>query len=56
MFNEKICKWKRVTNINGPGPKARHGHRAVTKDSSIIIMGGGNNEIFKDIHVYDTGK
>ena len=32
----------------------RHGHRAVAIDNKIVVMGGGNEGIVDELHVYNT--
>lgn len=49
-----IAKWQLVTDQDGPSPKARHGHRAVSIKELIIVYGGGNEGIFDDLYVYNT--
>ena len=51
-----ILKWKRVTNTSGPGPRPRHGHRAVAIKDLMVVFGGGNEGIVDELHVYNTGK
>lgn len=48
-------KWRRVTSTTGgAGPKARHGHRAVSVRELVIVFGGGNEGICDDMHVFNT--
>ncbi|KAL4225895.1 Host cell factor 2 [Mactra antiquata] len=49
-----ILKWKRVTNTCGPGPRPRHGHRAVAIKDLMVVFGGGNEGIVDELHVYNT--
>ncbi|XP_052284888.1 host cell factor 1-like isoform X2 [Dreissena polymorpha] len=49
-----ILKWKRVTNTSGPGPRPRHGHRAVAIKDLMVVFGGGNEGIVDELHVYNT--
>ena len=48
-------KWKKVSTTSGPAPPPRHGHKAVVMKDMVIIFGGGNNGIFEDLHVFNTG-
>ncbi|XP_063678974.1 host cell factor 1-like [Bolinopsis microptera] len=59
IYNQKSManvKWRYVplTKSNGPTPRPRHGHRAVAIDNKIIVMGGGNEGIVDELHVYNT--
>eukprot|EP00116_Pleurobrachia_bachei_P004171 sb/3464433/ len=59
MFQSKSManvKWRYValTKSNGPTPRPRHGHRAISIDNKILIMGGGNEGIVDELHVYNT--
>eukprot|EP00794_Sanderia_malayensis_P006886 gene6886-7661_t len=49
-----FMKWKRVSDPSGPGPRPRHGHRAVAIRDLIVIFGGGNEGIVEELHVYNT--
>ena len=49
-----LMKWKRVSDPSGPGPRPRHGHRAVAIRDLIVIFGGGNEGIVEELHVYNT--
>ena len=51
-----LMKWKRVSDPSGPGPRPRHGHRAVAIRDLIVIFGGGNEGIVEELHVYNTCK
>ncbi len=51
-----FMKWKRVSDPSGPGPRPRHGHRAVAIRDLIVIFGGGNEGIVEELHVYNTCK
>ncbi|KRZ08608.1 Host cell factor 1 [Trichinella zimbabwensis] len=48
----KEVRWKKILNILGPIPRARHGHRAIALDDMIVIFGGGNDGIVDDLYVY----
>lgn len=50
-----ILKWKNVVNPTGPQPRPRHGHRAVAIKDLMVVFGGGNNGIVRELHVYNTG-
>ncbi|OWF35099.1 Host cell factor 1 [Mizuhopecten yessoensis] len=49
-----ILKWKRLTNVSGPCPRPRHGHRAVAIKELMVVFGGGNEGIVDELHVYNT--
>ncbi|XP_026472600.1 host cell factor 1 isoform X3 [Ctenocephalides felis] len=49
-----ILKWKNVVNPTGPQPRPRHGHRAVAIKDLMVVFGGGNNGIVRELHVYNT--
>lgn len=51
-----ILKWKNVVNPTGPQPRPRHGHRAVAIKDLMVVFGGGNNGIVRELHVYNTGE
>ena len=48
--------WRKVHSFTGVIPRSRHGHRAVAIRELIIVFGGGNEGIAKDVHVYNTGE
>lgn len=49
-------RWNQVSEYDGPMPQPRHGHRAVAIKGLIVVFGGGNDGIFSNLHVFNTGK
>lgn len=49
-----MCKWRKLDNIEGPIPKSRHGHRAISFKDMMIIFGGGNDGFINELHVFRT--
>ncbi|KAF0991793.1 hypothetical protein HZS_571, partial [Henneguya salminicola] len=49
-----VMKWKELKDSTGVCPKPRHGHRCVGYGKYVIIIGGGNEGIIKEINVYNT--
>jgi hypothetical protein len=52
----KNFKWKKVTPSNGPIPRPRHGHKAVSYKDLMIVFGGGNEGIVDELHVFNSSK
>ncbi|VVC34588.1 Kelch-type beta propeller [Cinara cedri] len=51
-----VLKWNKVPIQDGPQPRPRHGHRAVSIKDLLIVFGGGNEGIIDELHVYNAVK
>lgn len=56
VSSNPVLKWKRIFDSQGPQPRPRHGHRAVSIKDLLIIFGGGNEGIVDELHVYNSTK